>query len=271
MADPALTSAASQAGWLIAKMLIGAFLFALALGLVGGLLTYGQPTRKNKRGKTFMDDALELGMDITHGLIDYFRYRLGRKQVTPRTWLSDQQIIALLRGMRPDEFEETVAKMFVAFGYAVDLVGGRGDGGIDLAMTKNGRHHVVQCKKYITQKVTPSEVRDFFGAMGDRHLDGKGFFVTTNIFTREAEAFAEGKPIELVDGSLLVDWIRESGALAADFSQTEKATASLRSASNEIETCPKCGRPLVIRRNHRDGSRFLGCSGFPKCRFTRPV
>jgi len=30
--------------------------------------------------------------------------------------------------------------------------------------------------------------------------------------------------------------------------------------------CPACGADLVIRRNKRDGSRFFGCSNFPKCR-----
>jgi len=35
------------------------------------------------------------------------------------------------------------------------------------------------------------------------------------------------------------------------------------------ETCPECGKPLVIRRG-RFGS-FIACSGFPECRYTRPL
>jgi DNA topoisomerase I, bacterial len=35
------------------------------------------------------------------------------------------------------------------------------------------------------------------------------------------------------------------------------------------ETCPKCGRPLVYKMG-RFG-RFLACSGFPECRFTKPI
>ena len=34
-------------------------------------------------------------------------------------------------------------------------------------------------------------------------------------------------------------------------------------------TCPKCGEPMVIRSGRR--GRFLACSGFPKCRNTRPL
>jgi len=35
------------------------------------------------------------------------------------------------------------------------------------------------------------------------------------------------------------------------------------------EKCPECGQPLVVRMS-RFG-KFLGCSGFPKCRFTKPI
>ncbi len=35
------------------------------------------------------------------------------------------------------------------------------------------------------------------------------------------------------------------------------------------EACPECGRPLVIRWGRR--GRFLACSGYPECRFTRPL
>ncbi|HZD05110.1 MAG TPA: topoisomerase C-terminal repeat-containing protein, partial [Longimicrobiales bacterium] len=37
----------------------------------------------------------------------------------------------------------------------------------------------------------------------------------------------------------------------------------------EGETCEECGRPMLVKWN-RFG-RFLGCSGFPECRNTRPL
>ncbi|NTV27417.1 MAG: DNA topoisomerase I [Methanothrix sp.] len=37
-----------------------------------------------------------------------------------------------------------------------------------------------------------------------------------------------------------------------------------------VGTCEKCGSDLIIRRGHR-GSRFIGCSGYPNCRFTLPL
>ena len=37
-----------------------------------------------------------------------------------------------------------------------------------------------------------------------------------------------------------------------------------------VGTCEKCSSELIIRRGHR-GSRFIGCSGYPECRFTLPL
>ena len=37
-----------------------------------------------------------------------------------------------------------------------------------------------------------------------------------------------------------------------------------------VGTCEKCRSDLIIRRGHR-GSRFIGCSGYPECRFTLPL
>jgi hypothetical protein len=33
--------------------------------------------------------------------------------------------------------------------------------------------------------------------------------------------------------------------------------------------CPRCGHPTVVRENE-DQEYFLGCTGFPKCRWTAP-
>ena len=45
-----------------------------------------------------------------------------------------------------------------------------------------------------------------------------------------------------------------------------------RHSSNTI--CPKCGSDLVIRevkQGERKGSQFLGCSSYPRCRFTKEI
>ena len=49
---------------------------------------------------------------------------------------------------------------------------------------------------------------------------------------------------------------------------------SLNARHSSTVTCPKCGSPLVERETKRGknvGSRFLGCKGYPTCRFTRDL
>lgn len=46
------------------------------------------------------------------------------------------------------------------------------------------------------------------------------------------------------------------------------ATTETASAENPSKTCPKCGKPLVLRtakKGENVGQQFWGCSGFPKC------
>lgn len=35
--------------------------------------------------------------------------------------------------------------------------------------------------------------------------------------------------------------------------------------------CPLCGSPLTRRSRHKDGSEFVGCNGYPRCKFVEPL
>ena len=37
------------------------------------------------------------------------------------------------------------------------------------------------------------------------------------------------------------------------------------------EVCPRCGSPMVVRRNRSSGQQFLGCSLYPACYGTREL
>mgnify|MGYP000079585530 FL=1 len=41
-------------------------------------------------------------------------------------------------------------------------------------------------------------------------------------------------------------------------------------ADRRLGPCPECGEDLLVRRS-RQGSYFVGCDGFPECRFTLPL
>ncbi|WP_303728025.1 UvrD-helicase domain-containing protein [Denitrobacterium detoxificans] len=39
----------------------------------------------------------------------------------------------------------------------------------------------------------------------------------------------------------------------------------------DSKKCPKCGAPLKLMKNSKDGSQFFGCTRYPTCRYTRNV
>jgi len=49
----------------------------------------------------------------------------------------------------------------------------------------------------------------------------------------------------------------------------ESVGAALQPPAEVGEKCPSCGLPMVVRQGPK--GRFLGCSGYPKCRSTRPL
>ena len=123
-------------------------------------------------------------------------------------WLSDQELLYWLRGMKPWEFEEYIAELFNKLGFKARKVGGGYDRGVDVVAEKDGREHYIQCKKYFPKhQVVPADVREFYGAIADHLANGKAYFITTSTFTLEAEKFVEGKPMELWDGYRLTEYI----------------------------------------------------------------
>lgn len=94
------------------------------------------------------------------------------------------------------------------------MIGRSGDGGIDgvgiLQVNALVSFKVLfQCKRY-AGSITPSQVRDFRGAMQGRA--DKGIIITTGSFTSDArkEAVRDGVPaIELVDGEKLMTMIED--------------------------------------------------------------
>ncbi len=135
-------------------------------------------------------------------------FKIRKKFKAGQKWSSEKDLIYWLRGMKPWEFEEYISGLFSKLGYKIEKVGGGYDKGVDVIAEKNGIKHYIQCKKYITSEVGVGEVRDFYGAIADHLAQGKGYFITTNKFTLEAEKFAESKPIELIDSYGLLKYIK---------------------------------------------------------------
>jgi len=125
------------------------------------------------------------------------------------------QLIRCLMEMPPDAFERLSQRVLREAGFVNVRVTGRpGDGGID----GTGIYRLsplvsfptfFQCKRY-RGTVSPGHVRDFRGAMAGR--GDKGLLITTGTFSKDArqEATRDGaQPIELIDGELLCDLLKQ--------------------------------------------------------------
>lgn len=125
------------------------------------------------------------------------------------------ELLTILYSISPDAFERLAQRLLRESGFSqVEVTGKSGDGGIDgkgiVRVSGLLSFHVIfQCKRY-KGSVSPSQIRDFRGAMQGRA--DKGLFITTGHFTREAikEATRDGAPpIDLIDGELLCDKLKE--------------------------------------------------------------
>ena len=126
-----------------------------------------------------------------------------------------EQLLDVLYNITPAAFERLSQRLLRESGFfQVEVTGKAGDGGIDgkgiVRVSGLLSFHVIfQCKRY-KGSVTPSQIRDFRGAMQGRA--DKGLVITTGTFTREAvkEATRDGAPpIDLINGEMLCDKLKE--------------------------------------------------------------
>lgn len=186
----------------------------------------------------------------------------------------------VLGSMSWKEFELLVGEGFRLQGYQVAENFAAGpDGGIDLTLRKNGEKYLVQCKQWRAYKVGVTVVRELYGLMAAAGAAG-GFVVTSGRFTSEAEAFASGRNIRLLDGQQLHRLLKQArqGAMTKPEADNKAAPppneAAPQAARPAAPNCPRCAQPMV-RRTARQGANagqdFWGCSDYPRCRGTVPA
>lgn len=184
----------------------------------------------------------------------FFNARRKAKQ------LDAQKSIETIRQLHWRNFEELVAEAYRRQGYRVTEGGFGADGGVDLELRKGEGLILVQCKQWKAQKVGVSVVREMFGVLTASNAD-KIIVICSGKFTQQAIDFASDKPVTLIDGNELLSIIHEV--------QTEPKVETVKQ-----NVCPRCGSELVERQAKRGahaGNVFLGCSAFPKCRYTEEL
>lgn len=131
-----------------------------------------------------------------------------RRTALRKRLLDRQRGLNDLQAMSWQEFELLVGEVFRRHGYRVNETGqGGADGGVDLLLRRGSEKILVQCKQWRTTSVGAPVVREMLGLMAHHSAD-RVKIVCCGRFTREAVAFAQGKPIDLVGADEILALVR---------------------------------------------------------------
>jgi restriction system protein len=170
-----------------------------------------------------------------------------------------------------EEFELLVGEIARRRGYKVEMPNAGGaDGGIDLVLRKDGRRGLVQCKNWNKAKVTAKEIREFYGVLVSEGAF-MGIFVTASEYTKDARDFAEGKPLQLVDGQGLAKLMNEVKTQPGEdlLDVTQWLPTFIQEVTIIDPLCPFCRSAMTLRRG--SFGSFWGCSTYPRCKGKREV
>jgi restriction system protein len=167
-------------------------------------------------------------------------------------------------------FEAVVEALFGQAGFITKAQRHGPDGGVDVWLFSKHQPDgspvsLVQCKHWHGKRVGVDNVRELRGVMA-AHNVGRGQFATTSEFTSEAELFAKENGINLLNLRGLLSLISQ---------RTADQQAELLQVALEGEywkpTCANCGTKLIERTPKNGGTRFWGCTNYPRCRTTMPM
>ncbi len=208
-------------------------------------------------------------------------------------WLSSSESYS---SMTWQEFEDAIAQLFRNLGYQVKQTPRSNDGGKDAILVKDGIKYVLECKSG-AQCIGRPDIQKFFAAMHHEGAVG-AFYVNTGKFSPQAIEYAKTWPVTLYDRDTFPSLVTRAYPVSepARFAKTiclkcgeivelpvqESKTSLLCPAGHTVEStislpdlgvftsgvpyCKKCGSPMRIRKGYR--GQFLGCSRYPKCKFT---
>lgn len=166
--------------------------------------------------------------------------------------------------MPGEVFEEYLLEHFKNLGYSGRLTPKTDDYGADLVLEKDGRRVVVQAKRW-KMNVGVEAIQQVIGAI--KYYDAnKGMVVTNSSFTENAYNLANSNGIELWDRKKLIEIMCKSrGKEIID--NIVKGKPNKGQAIKSEEICPKCGQTLIVKKGRY--GKFMGCPGYPVCKFTR--
>lgn len=164
------------------------------------------------------DDWLQTDMDMLKSLFDrdVKVKKMMQKAVAEEEERKQREAFAETIGFDVDklsgiEFENVCQVLVEKMGFTTQTTKASGDGGIDLIAYNHqpllSGKYIIQCKRYAGSVGEPI-IRDLYGVIMSERAN-KGILITTGHFTKSAISFAEGKPIELIDGIKLKELLTQ--------------------------------------------------------------
>lgn len=260
----------------IVKTLIPVFIL---VGIVSALANLLTPSRKRRRSRKEAAPTPSLGAALASYLRDALRPK--PPSLKPSSFSAafpdsgrdaeEEWSMDSLRQLEWKRVELLAAEFFKHLGFHANETRLGADGGVDVELRRPGETTlaaVAQCKAWNTRKVGVKPVRELFGVMAAGSVPA-GIFVTTGEFTDEAKDFAQGKALELVDGSTLLAYIHQLPQEAQD-----RLAEVCFAGDYTTPSCPSCGVKMVMRTAQKGGnagSQFWGCPNYPRCKQTFQV
>ena len=157
------------------------------------------------------------------------------------------------------QFEKLIELIYRQRGFTVKRFGGaHADGGVDLIVQSTSDKFVVQCKHWRKWSAGVRHIREFLGTLTDSKIS-KGIFITLSGYSGDAKQLADKHGIQILNESDLVKMLEASGLMYS------KEISSL--FADDRKFCPKCEKEMVLRTGRLKGTKFWGCSTFPRCKF----
>ena len=120
---------------------------------------------------------------------------------------------------------ELFEKLFSKHGGSCKVTRASRDGGVDAVAFNpdpiSGGKFIIQAKRY-TNLVSPSAVRDLYGTLQHEGAN-KAILVTTSDYGGDSYAFAKDKPIQLLNGSHLLHYLKEELGMTDVYINLEEA------------------------------------------------
>lgn len=208
------------------------------------------------------------GLAVLYGTV---LYPFLRQRVKSTRTLLETESIRELNLLTPVEFEKLAAETYRALGYRVKHMGKTGDHGVDLEVwTPEKERWVVQCKRW-RDSVGEATVRELYGTMHHEKAD-RAVLVTSAEITLQAEAWARGKPIDLIDGRSLLRLMRQARhktRISFWRQWLNKVKGMVVKKPAAPPRCPNCGVRMIPRPQNsfsRPGRKLYRCLNYPQCR-----